>query len=101
MKYNWKYIETPTGKLSYALCLGDKMIRELTDIGLVCAIESSGQYELENSVDDFLADSKEHFEACQRGEYHKRKITRHESGPFKTLQRKIQKAEDKKKANNG
>lgn len=97
--YNWKFLRTDGGKITYALCIGDRMKREVEDLGIASAIEISGEYEISNSINDLLADSKLYFEAKQRGKYYQRKVQYTVSGPFKTLQRKLEKAELKAKGN--
>ncbi|MCK5609456.1 hypothetical protein KAR91_46715 [Candidatus Pacearchaeota archaeon] len=102
--HNWKFVQTPTGKLTYALCIKDKAIREIDDIGLACAIEQSGNYEIENSINDFLADSKAYFEEKQRGGSPEYKIKRIPSSQFRSDQNRIKKEEEKlrvKKLNKG
>ena len=94
---NWKYLRTSAGKVTYALCVGDRMTRELDDAGMVCACERSMPEEFENSVDDFLHDCKLAFEAKKRGEYYDRKVPYTASGPFGALQRKLAKDAEKKR----
>ncbi len=93
--HNWKFIQTPTGKLTCALCIKDKAIREIDDIGLACAIEQSGNYEILNSINDLLSDSKAYFEAKQRGESPEYKVKRIPSSQFRADQNRIKKAEEK------
>ncbi len=95
--YNWKIIETEAGKISYALCIGERLQREFTDVALCCALQQNSDYEFENSIEDFLADSKLSFEAKQRGEYYKRNFERTNSSDFRALQKKLEKADKKSK----
>ena len=97
MIYNWKILETKAGKISYALCIGDKLDREFTDVSLCCAFEMNSGHEFSNSINDFLADSKLYFEAIQRGEYYQRKFERTESSSFRALQKKLEKTKKKVK----
>ena len=97
--YNWKVLSTKAGKLSYALCVGQKLDREFTDVALCCALEQNSGYEFDNSINDFLADSKLFFEAKQRGEYYKRKFELTNSQDFRSLQKKLEKGEKKKSRN--
>lgn len=92
---NWKIISTKTGKLSYAACIGDKMLREFDDIAYALIFE--GRNEFKNSLNDFLAESKRSIEAQMQGKHFERKIERIDSTAFRALQRKLEKAEEKER----
>lgn len=94
---NWKILETKSGKISYALCIGEKLHREFIDVALCYAFEMNSGETFSNSINDFLADSKLYFEAKTRGEYYKRKFERTNSSDFRALQKKLEKAELKAK----
>lgn len=97
--YNWKFIKTSSGNISYALCVGDKMIREYDgkNFDLAYHREKDSSDKFENSVDDFLDDKNAEREARERGEYYKNKVETVDSTSFRALQRKIQKKEEEKK----
>ena len=99
MLLNWKIIKTKSGNISFALCSGDKLIREYSglDLGLATHREKDSDDEFENSIDDYLDDKNAEREARERGEYYKNKVETVDSTAFRALQRKIQKKEEEKK----
>lgn len=86
---NWKIIQTKAGKLSYAACQGNKLIREFDDIAYALIFEDRNEFS--NSLNDFLKESKLRVEALQRGEHFENKIERTDSTMFRSLQNKIKK----------
>lgn len=95
---NWKILQTKGGKLSYAACTGNKLIREFDDIAY--ALKYEEREEFSNSLNDFMIESKLRVEAAQRGEYFENKIVRVSSTEFRALQNKIKKKEAYGKSNN-
>lgn len=99
VKYNWKVIETKSGKISFALCIGEKLHDEIIDINVAYQYEKEaikhGKYTFSNSIDDFLSCAKLEAESKMRGEYYKRKFERTNSSDFRSLQKKLEKAEKK------
>lgn len=96
---NWKILQTKGGKLSYAACNGDKLIREFEDIAY--ALKYEEREEFRNSLNDFMIESKLRVEARQRGEYFENKIVRVNSTEFRSLQNKIKKQEEKERLKDG
>ncbi len=97
-EYNWKFLQTDTGKLSFCLCIGEREYRETADVGIAAHIQSSGDFDIVGpSIDEFLADSKKVIEAKMEGRKVFHKIKRTPSGEFRTLQRRLEKAELKAK----
>ncbi len=86
---NWKIITTKKGRLTYAACNGDTMIREFSDIAWALKYEQTKEFS--NTLNDFMAEEKLAFEAEQKDKYFERKIERLDSTSFKALQRKINK----------
>ena len=93
---NWKYVATMT-KLTFAACVGEKLFRQFKDIAMACMFEKSGKYKFENSIDDFLKEQKQIFEARADGRRFHPKITRVSSSSFRAEQRRIKKVGEKKK----
>lgn len=66
--YNWKFLETAAGAVSFCLCIGDREFKETDDVGLAYHMEKSGKYKITGpTIDDFLEDSKKFIEAALAG----------------------------------
>ena len=99
--YNWKYIKS-TGKKEqvYAvLCVGILENQRFSDFNLAShheiALKTAGK-SFENSVDDYLKESKSMIEATWRGEKPVRKITVMKMKDWTALQNKLKKPKKKR-----
>ena len=95
MTHQWKFIETPTGRLTFALCLGDRCVKEFDDINLAYAIDKSEKFKISNSIDEFLADSRRFFEDKKAGRRASHTVPRIRSSQFRADQNRIKKEEEK------
>lgn len=99
--YNWKYIRTEKGKVTYALCVGDEMMREFTDFSLAYHREKDSKDEFQNSLEDYLdswnkiRDLKPETRELMHLPQVKESIV--DSVSFRALQRKIKKKKEEKK----
>ena len=95
MRYNWKYIKTPKGKVTFAFCMGDKMLKEFDDIAQASHYEKG--FYMENSLDKYFKYAKQKAEAKWSKSQYEESIEFIPAGLFRSLQTKIKKDEEEKK----
>ena len=61
MSYNWKYIRKKNGNIIFALCNGDACVSQYTDVNVAYHREKDSDSKFENSIDEFLEESKKVF----------------------------------------
>ena len=91
MGYNWQYVKTKGGAVTFALCDGDKMVREFDSICYANIFEKEQDFTIKNSTEDFLRESKLFIEAKMRGEFYEKRTVFVDSSVFRALQRKLNK----------
>ncbi len=96
MKHNWKFIITPSGNISFALCVGEELYREFNDVNNASIIEPN--YDIEGpTVDDFMKDEKRVIDTWNiERKRITHKIIRTKSSAFRALQKRIEKAKENK-----
>lgn len=62
--YNWKYLRNGK-KIIFALCRGDRLIREYSDINMAWHREKDTDDKFKNSIDDFMKKQKQIIEEKQ------------------------------------
>lgn len=92
---NWKYIKTPAGRVSFAACQGEKLVKEFNDVGYACHYEKDFGHQFKESIDIFMEDQKRVAQAKMDGKYINPKIGFVRSHEFRALQKRLEKKEKK------
>ena len=92
MKLNWKYLRTAAGKMSYAVCVGDRRKIEFSDVNLAYHYEKDHpEKEFEVSIDELMLDQKATAESKRNRTTYGSKIDFTDAAGFRALQRKLDK----------
>ncbi len=90
---NWKYIKAKNA-ITFALCQGETVLREYKDLNYAYHVEKASIDQFENSIEDFIKESKIIFEASQQGKTIERKTILIPIRQFRAEQKRLSK-EDK------